>query len=123
MDDLLMTTEDLIESADTVTGGDVKDLSLDQLQRLMTITQYVTDLCLNEIERRGELTFAPAPKGGLVPIVPYRCEHMVETILTRPGGTVPYTQPMHDFQLSSLKLEKRGRRHQRRPSLNFNSPT
>jgi hypothetical protein len=98
MGDLLMTTEDLIESADRVTGGDVKDLSLDQLLRLMTITQYVTDLCLNEIERRGELTFAPAPKWGLVPIVPYQCKHMVETILTRPGGTVPYTQPMHDFQ-------------------------
>jgi hypothetical protein len=64
---MMMTPKDLIESAYTVTGGDVKDLSLDQLQRLMTITQFVTDLCLNEIERRGELTFAPAPKGGLAP--------------------------------------------------------
>jgi hypothetical protein len=123
MDDLLMTTEDLIKSADTVTGGNVEDLSLDQLYRLMTITQYVTDLCLNEIEHRGELTFAPAPGGGLAPIVPYYCEHMVETILTRPDETIPYATPTHGFQLSSLKLEKRGRRHQRRPSLNFNSPT
>ena len=24
-------------------------------RRLMTVTQYVTDLCLNEIERRGQL--------------------------------------------------------------------
>jgi hypothetical protein len=83
---MMMTPEDLIESAYTMTGGNVKDLPLDQLRRLMTITQFVSDLCLNEIERRGELTFAPSPEGGLAPIVPYQCEHMVETILTRPTG-------------------------------------
>lgn len=46
--------------------------------RLITITQYVTDLCLNEIERRGELTVLDG-----VPVVPYQCEYMVETVLTR----------------------------------------
>ena len=49
----------------------------------MTIAQFVTDLCLNEIKRRGELTFAPG-KDGLAVIVPCVCEHMVDTILTRP---------------------------------------
>jgi hypothetical protein len=37
-------------------------------------------LCLNEIEERGELTFYLGS-----PIVPYHCDHMVETILTRGG--------------------------------------
>lgn len=39
----------------------------------MTITQHVTDLCLNEIERRGELTFLHG-----APVVPYH------------GGNHPY---------------------------------
>jgi hypothetical protein len=33
---------------------------------LMTITQHVTDLCLNEIERRGQLRFLDGS-----PVVPY----------------------------------------------------
>lgn len=77
---MMMTPEDLTERAYEITGGDVKVLSLDQLERLMTVTQYVTDLCLNEIERRGELELA---LDGHV-IVPYNCELAVETILTRP---------------------------------------
>jgi hypothetical protein len=81
---MYMTKHELIEAAYEMTGGSVEDLSVDQLERLMTTTQFVTHLCLNEIERRGELTFAPGPSGGLVPIVPYQCDHMVETILTRP---------------------------------------
>jgi hypothetical protein len=44
----------------------------------MTITQFVTDLCLNEIERRGALDFL-----GGVPVIPYVSEHGVKTILTR----------------------------------------
>jgi hypothetical protein len=39
---------------------------------------YVTDICLNETERRGELTISNG-----VPVVPYECEYGVETILTR----------------------------------------
>jgi len=35
--------------------------------------------CLNEIEARGDLTFAPGPQ-GLTPIVPYECDHSVETV-------------------------------------------
>jgi hypothetical protein len=42
------------------------------------VTQYATDVMLDEIERRGELTF----EGG-VPIVPYMSNWAVETILTR----------------------------------------
>ena len=75
----MMTRKELVEAAYEITGGNVSDLSLNQLQQLMTVTQFVTDLCLNEIERRGELTFID----GIV-IVPYACDHMVETILTRP---------------------------------------
>jgi hypothetical protein len=74
-----MSKSELIEAAYGMTGGNVEDLSHDQLTRLMTITQFVTDLCLNEIERRGELTFV----GGVV-VVPYESDHEVDTILTRP---------------------------------------
>ena len=78
-----LSKQELIEAAYDMTGGDIADLSYEKLCRLMTITQFVTDLCLNEIERRGELTFAD----GQV-IVPYMCDHMIETVLTR-GGDKP----------------------------------
>ena len=77
---MMMTTEELIESAYAMIGGDVEDLSSDQLQQLITTTQYVTDLCLNEIERREELTFCD----GFV-VVPYHCDLKVQTVLTRPS--------------------------------------
>jgi hypothetical protein len=80
---MLMSKTELIEAAYEMTGGNIKDLSLEQILRLMTITQFVTDLCLNEVERRGELTYAPSGDGGLAPIVPYCSEHSVETVLTR----------------------------------------
>jgi hypothetical protein len=73
-----MTKQELVEAAYEMTGGNLKDLSLDQLYRLMTITQFITDLCLNEIEGRGEMRFI-----GDMPLVPYQCEHRVETVLTR----------------------------------------
>lgn len=74
-----MTEQELKEAAFNITGGNLSDLSLDDLKRLMTLTQYVTDLCLNEVESRGALTFFDGD-----PIVPYVSEHSVETILTRP---------------------------------------
>ena len=43
-----MTKEELIEAACEITGGNVKDLSADQIQRMMTIMQHLTDLSLNE---------------------------------------------------------------------------
>ncbi len=66
-----------------MTEGTVENLSalsLDELERLMTVTQYITDMCLNEIERRGQLLDL-----GAGYLVPYVCEYMVETALTRPG--------------------------------------
>ena len=74
-----MPKQELIEAAYDMTGGDIKDLSLQQMHRLMTVTQFVTDLCLNEIERRGELRHG---LGGFV-VVPYICDHTIETVLTR----------------------------------------
>jgi hypothetical protein len=50
------------------------------LARLITMSQYCTDVLLNEIESRGNLTF----RDGMV-IVPYHSDHVVETILTRGG--------------------------------------
>jgi hypothetical protein len=73
-----MTKEELIEAAQEITGGSLEDLSVEQIGRLMTITQHVTDLCLNELESRGEL----AAYGENV-LVPYVSDYWVETILTR----------------------------------------
>jgi hypothetical protein len=44
----------------------------------MTVTQYVTNLCLNEIEDRGQLV---RYMGNVV--VPYECDYALETALTR----------------------------------------
>jgi hypothetical protein len=74
-----LSKQELVEAAYGFTGGSLKDLSLPQLQRLITISQHVTDFCLNEIEARGELIFFDG-----APVVPYHCEYMVETVLTRP---------------------------------------
>jgi hypothetical protein len=65
-------------SVSDMTGGNIADLSVTQLRRLMTVTQFVTNLCLNEIEGRGKLTFHDG-----APIIPYECDHSLETILTR----------------------------------------
>jgi hypothetical protein len=45
-----ISKHELIEAANETTGGNIKDLSLDQLHRLITVALYVTDLCLSEIE-------------------------------------------------------------------------
>ncbi len=77
---MTLTKEFLVQEANNLMRGDeVKDLDINELYMAITVLQYVTDLCLNEIEARGELTFAP---DGEV-IVPYMSEHFVETILTR----------------------------------------
>jgi len=61
-----MSKSELVEVAYEITGGNLSGLTLDQLRRLITITQHVTDLYLNEIERRGELTVLDG-----APVVPY----------------------------------------------------
>jgi hypothetical protein len=73
-----LTDEELITAARAITGDDIKSMTLDDLHRVMTVTQYVTDTILNEIEARDELTFLEG-----YPIVPYQADLMVETILTR----------------------------------------
>ena len=78
-----LSKEELIEAAYDMTGGNIADLSKDQVLKLMTVTQFVTDICLNEIERRGELI----THGGY-PVVPYHSDHWAQTILTR-GNNEP----------------------------------
>jgi len=78
---MAMLTKDLLATATAeLLGGDVAAMPLERLQHLITLTQHATDLLLNEIERRGELTFH---EDGAV-IVPYMSDYGVETILTRP---------------------------------------
>lgn len=74
-----MSKEDLVNAAYDVTGGNVADLTPEQLGRLMTVASFVFDCCLNEFERRGLLLVEDG-----MPVVPYLSEHAVETVLTRP---------------------------------------
>jgi nitrate reductase assembly molybdenum cofactor insertion protein NarJ len=73
-----LTKPELVEAANDVVPGNIKDLSLDDVRLLMTVTQFVTDLCINELEERDELTFYRDR-----PCIPYCSDHMMETILTR----------------------------------------
>jgi hypothetical protein len=75
-----LTKDELESAAAVISVRPIGEHSVDALRRLMTVTQYVTDLCLNEIEDRGELTFMP--DDGRV-IVPYHSNYMIDTILTR----------------------------------------
>jgi ferritin-like protein len=43
-----MTKEDLIEAACEIIGGNAKELSVEQIQGLMTIIERLTDLSFNE---------------------------------------------------------------------------
>lgn len=76
-----VTKAELEAAAEMLLGGKVEDVPLDTLWRLITISQFVTDTILNEIEARGELTFMGGDPNQ--PIVPYQSEHSVPTILTR----------------------------------------
>lgn len=64
----------------TLFPSDFNKLSVEDVLRLMTITQYVTNLGINELERRGELKMCDDCQS---PIIPYMSNHAVETILTR----------------------------------------
>ncbi len=79
MTQAMLSKDELIEAASKMTG-DIKDLTVEQIARLMTVTQFVTDLSLNEMERRDELRHHNGKA-----IVPYLADHMIETVLTRRG--------------------------------------
>ena len=73
-----LTESQLKEAAYGITDGDVKKLTLEKLHRMMTVTQFVTAQCLNEIEERGELTYDPET-GDYVN--PYQSDYVLPTIL------------------------------------------
>ena len=65
--------------AKMIPGGLLSEfMSYDHIVELMIVTQVITNLCLNEIEERGELT---SHNDGRV-IVPDDTDFVVETILT-----------------------------------------
>jgi hypothetical protein len=74
-----------MQTCDAVTGEpafphELQDLDSNQLLTLVTVAQFVTDLCINELERRNMLE-ACEDCGG--PQVPYISDHGVLTIFTR----------------------------------------
>jgi hypothetical protein len=52
---IMMTREELIEAACEIIGVNMTDLSVDQIERLTTVTQHLADLSLNEHESFGHL--------------------------------------------------------------------
>lgn len=50
----------------------------EKLLKLFTTAQFVSDVCLNECERRGLIEMSDGS-----PVIPYCSDHAVETILTR----------------------------------------
>jgi hypothetical protein len=74
-----MTREELEDRAGRMLGKrDLSELKTLELQELMTVTQYITDICLALIEDRGDLEFEDD-----MPIIPYMSDFAIETILTR----------------------------------------
>ena len=73
-----LSRTELHAAAAEIIKGDIKGKSLQEVTHLMTVTQYVTNLCLNEIEDRGQLV---RYMGNVV--VPYECDFALETALTR----------------------------------------
>lgn len=75
----ILSQEELEQNAAFIVGGKtIESLPPDDLDKLITFSQYVTDRCLTEIERRGELEFDDG-----VPVIPYCSDHVIETVLTR----------------------------------------
>ena len=52
-----LTEAELKQAAHALIGDDLASMTFDQLLRLITVDQYITDITLNEIEARGEMTF------------------------------------------------------------------
>jgi len=73
-----LSEQQMVEAAYEMTGGSLRDLTDEKLAHLFTVATFVTDLSLNEIERRGLLHFRDG-----VPVVPYCSDHGVQTVLTR----------------------------------------
>ena len=77
---MTMTKDDVqARIAKVIPGGLLLEfMSYNGIVELMTVTKIITNLCLNEIEERGELTEQERRA-----IVPYGTDFVVETILTR----------------------------------------
>lgn len=66
-------------------------MTLDEVEKLVTVAQYVFDICLNELDDRGELR-----DGDGRVSVPYVCDHMIWTALTRPRAKVDVVEAAAD---------------------------
>ena len=49
---------------------DLSGYSYDEVVRILTVANYVADLCIKEIGDRGLQTYAPSPVGEPAPIIP-----------------------------------------------------
>lgn len=75
-----LSKAELESSAKVFFAGHLGLLPRERIAEMLTLATFFSDLCINELERRGHLELSP--DGGA--IIPYCSEHAVETILTRP---------------------------------------
>lgn len=84
-DQAVMVQGDLEQGVmDMTHDKELETLPSHLILRMITFGQYLTDRCLNEIEKRGELEFIDGD-----PVLPYVSDHMIETVLTREGIEPP----------------------------------
>jgi hypothetical protein len=74
---------------------DLSGYSYNEVCRILTVANYVGDLCVKEIGDRGQLTWSPSPTGKLAPIIPdNRPPSMfVSNVLTDPDWRPPRKRP------------------------------
>lgn len=76
----MVTKEELIDFACEVTGDNVKDLSADQMQKLMTIMQRLAECSLDELKSFGRLC---AMRNDIDAAVAAGTDHFVTLRLTK----------------------------------------
>jgi hypothetical protein len=87
---MTMTEEELrLHAQHLMQAQDLTGHGYDEVVRILTVAQYVADLCIKRIEEMGRLEWTYAPGYGNAPVIPdVRPESMfVENVLTRGGAT------------------------------------
>jgi hypothetical protein len=66
-----MSEEELrVHAEHLMQAQDLSGYTYDEVVRILTVAQYVADLCIKEIEDRGRLEWVFAPGLGLSPSIP-----------------------------------------------------
>ena len=73
-----LSQDELVVRANGVLPKPMQAMTSQEIAEAMTVWQYLMDVALNTLEQRKDLQFIDD-----LPCVPYLCEHLIPTILTR----------------------------------------